>query len=43
MMFFDHYRERAVFNNVENVKDFFLSNLQNLTQIIKIVDQDISS
>jgi hypothetical protein len=43
MIFFDHYRERAVFNNVENAKQYFIKNLSELTEVIKTVDRDISS
>ena len=42
MLFYEHFRERAIFNNVGSVKEYFNGNIQELTDIIKLIDNGIS-
>lgn len=42
MIYFEHFKERAVFNNVGNVCDYFKQHLDELTEIIWAVDKDAS-
>lgn len=42
MVHYDFFRVKAIFQNIENVKDYFKENLQSLTKIVEIIDKDIS-
>jgi hypothetical protein len=41
MLFFEFYRERSIFNNIENVLRYFKDNPSDLTSIVEIIDADI--
>lgn len=41
MLYYEHFREKAIFNNVSNVKEYFIGHSQELTELVKIVDNAI--
>lgn len=41
MKYLDHFRERAVFKNVDHAKTYFMKNLDDLTEIVRVLDEDI--
>jgi hypothetical protein len=41
MLYYEHFREKAVFNNVSNVKEYFINHPQELTELVKVVDNAI--
>lgn len=42
MLFFEHFRERAIFNNVQHVTRYLTEHINELTEIIKLIDTGVS-
>ena len=38
MLHYEVYRERCIFSNVINVKNYFIKNADELTDLIKLID-----
>ena len=42
MEYYEFYRDRAIFKNVINVKNYFKNHLNELTELVRLVDSGIS-
>ena len=41
-IYFEHFRERAIFNNIRNVKEYFIKHPEELTSLISLIDKGIN-
>ena len=42
MLFYDQFRNKAIFQNIDNVREYFVENSQMLSEIIATIDKDIT-